>query len=92
MSPFVNPWSELLRALWLSSFVSRRRRWFTVFVPVALVYLMTGNYGPVVFIDAAAAFHPAWHLVHHGHLWVDDGALRIWQDKGRYFSNLPQEG
>lgn len=70
-----------------------RTRWLQVFVPLSVIYLLTANYGPFVFIDSAAAFHPAWHLVHHGHLWVDDEPLRIWmfvQDAhGHLSSNRP---
>jgi hypothetical protein len=62
-----------------------------VFAIVALAYLATANYGPVVFIDAAAAANPAWHIVHHGHLFVDDGSLRIFAfvegRDGHLFSN-----
>jgi hypothetical protein len=67
------------------------RRWFVVFAIISIVYLATANYGPVVFIDAAAAFHPAWHVIHHGHLFVDDGSLRIFEfvdgRDGHLFSN-----
>ena len=56
---------------------SDRARWILTFLPVAAVMLATTNYGPIFFIDGAAAFHPAWHLVHHGHLYVEDLPLRI---------------
>jgi hypothetical protein len=55
---------------------SARVRWLTTFVPVAAIMLLTTNYGPTFFVDGGAAFHPAWHLVHHGHLFVDDLPLR----------------
>ena len=69
------------------------RRWFFVFGIVAIVFLATANYGPLFFIDSAAATHPAWHLVHHGHLFVDDGSLRIFAfvegRDGHLYSNRP---
>jgi hypothetical protein len=68
-------------------------RWLFVFGSVAVVFLATANYGPLFFIDSAAATHPAWHLVHHGHLFVDDGSLRIFAfvegRDGHLFSNRP---
>jgi hypothetical protein len=70
---------------------SNRARWVLTFLPAAAVMLATTNYGPIFFIDGAAAFHPAWHLVHHGHLYVEDLPLRIFAfvdgSGGHLFSN-----
>ena len=71
----------------------RFRNWAEIFVPTLFVYLLTTNYGPDAFIDGAVAYHPAWHLVHHGHIWLEDGDLRFWMivegREGHLVSNRP---
>jgi len=65
--------------MFFSWYVSRSSafRWLVVFLAVVAIYLPTANFGPFFFVDAAGVFHPAWHLIHHGHLYVDDGSLRM---------------
>ena len=72
---------------------SQRIRWCLTFAVAGVVLLATTNYGPIFFVDGAAAFHPAWHLIHHGHLFVEDAPLRIFAftegRDGHLFSNRP---
>jgi hypothetical protein len=41
-----------------------------LFVVVFPVFLLTAHYA-MVSVDTSSAFIPAWHLVHHGNLWLE---------------------
>jgi hypothetical protein len=49
---------------------SDRRAWLRVFALVLPVFLFTAHFA-MVSVDTSSAFVPAWHLVHHGNLWLE---------------------
>src|SRR5437870_933417 len=53
-----------------TAMASERRAWLRVFLVVLPVFLLTAHYAGVS-VDTSSAFIPAWHLVHHGNLWLE---------------------
>ena len=49
---------------------SDRRAWVRLFVAVLPIFLLAAHYANVS-VDTSSAFIPAWHLVHHGNLWLE---------------------
>ena len=47
------------------------RAWLRVFLLILPVFVLTAHYA-VVSVDTSSAYVPAWHLVHHGNLWLED--------------------
>ena len=53
------------------AFASARRTWWSVFLLVGLMYLLTAHWTSGQVNDTVAAIWPAWNVVHHGSFFLD---------------------